>query len=264
MFTEHTLRTRLPIGGLGLPLHFFESVGSTNDVALNLAQGGAPHGALVVADTQTRGRGRGERRWLTPAGTSLAFSVLLRPRLGASEGAWGIGVAAALAVVEAMEVEGAEAAVKWPNDVLLGRRKAAGLLVDALWDGERLEAAVVGIGVNVLAGSAPPDDQVDFPATSLQAALGRAVDRSSLLLAVLEALARWLPRVGSGDLRQAWWQRMAYRDEWVSVEDRGKEMRGLLTGIDAGGGVILRTENGETVNVGAGAGRLRPIDKPPE
>jgi BirA family biotin operon repressor/biotin-[acetyl-CoA-carboxylase] ligase len=244
MFTEHTLRTRLPIGGLGLPLHFFESVGSTNDVALNLAQGGAPHGALVVADTQTRGRGRGERRWATPAGTSLAFSVLLRPRLGAAEGA--------------------EAAVKWPNDVLLGRRKAAGLLVDALWDGERLEAAVVGMGVNVLAGSAPPDDQVDFPATSLQAALGRAVDRCSLLLAVLEALARWLPRVGSSDLRQAWWQRMAYRDEWVSVEDRGMERRGWLAGIDAGGGVILRTENGETVNVGAGAGRLRPIDKPPE
>jgi len=199
MFTEHTLRTRLPIGGLGLPLHFFESVGSTNDVALNLAQGGAPHGTLVVADAQTRGRGRGERRWVTPAGTSLAFSVLLRPRLGAAEGAWGIGVAAALAVVEAMEVEGAEAAVKWPNDVLLGSRKAAGLLVDALWEGERLEAAVVGIGVNVLEGSAPPDDQVDFPATSMQAVLGRAVDRGTLLLAILEALARWLPRVGSGD-----------------------------------------------------------------
>lgn len=264
MFTEQTLRTRLPIGGLGLPLHFFESVGSTNDVALDLARGGAPHGALVVADAQTRGRGRGERRWVTPAGTSLAFSLLLRPKLDVVEGAWGIGVAAALAVVEAIEMEGAKAAVKWPNDVLLGRRKAAGLLVDALWDGERLEAAVVGIGVNVLAGSAPSDDQVDFPATSLQAALGRAVDRSTLLLTILEALARRLPRVGSSDLRQAWWQKMAYRDEWVSVEDRGTERRGWLTGIDADGGVILRTESGGTLNVGAGAGRLRPIDKPPE
>ena len=107
MFTEHALRTRLPIGGLGLPLHFFESVGSTNDVALDLARSGAPHGALVVADAQTRGRGRGERRWVSPAGTSLAFSLLLRPRLGAVKGAWGLGVASALAVVEAIEMEGA-------------------------------------------------------------------------------------------------------------------------------------------------------------
>ncbi|MBM3121201.1 MAG: biotin--[acetyl-CoA-carboxylase] ligase [Chloroflexi bacterium] len=258
MFTEHTLRTRLPIGGLGLPLHFFESVGSTNDMALDLAQGGAPHGALVVADTQTRGRGRGDRRWVTPAGTSLAFSVLLRPRLGAPQEAWGIGVAGALAVVDAMEMEGAEGVVKWPNDILLGGRKAAGLLVDALWEEDQLQAAIVGIGVNVLEGSAPPDDQVDFPATSLQAALGRVVDRATLLQATLEALARWLPRVGSADLRQAWWQRMAYRDAWVSVEDRGSETRGRLEGIDADGGVILRGESGETVYVGAGAGRLRP------
>jgi BirA family biotin operon repressor/biotin-[acetyl-CoA-carboxylase] ligase len=264
MFSEHFLRTRLPIGGLGQPLHFFESIGSTNDVALGLARSGAAHGTLVVADSQTHGRGRGARRWATPAGTSLALSLLLRPRLGVAGGAWAIGVAGALAVVDAMEMEGAEASVKWPNDVLLGQRKAAGLLVDALWEGEQLEAAVVGIGVNVLAGSAPPDGEVDFPATSLQAALGRAVDRGTLLLAIVEALARWLPRVGSGDLRQAWWQKMAYRDERVSVEDRGREWRGWLAGIDADGGVILRTEQGETVIVGAGAGRLRPIDKPPE
>ena len=264
MFTEEALRTRLPIGGLGLPLHFFESVGSTNDVALDLAQRGAPHGTLVVADAQTRGRGRGTRRWETPAGTSLALSVLLRPRLIAVEGAWGFGVAGAMAVVEAMEMEGAAAAIKWPNDVLVGGRKAAGLLVDAVWEGEQLEAAIVGIGVNVLDGSAPPDGQVDYPATSLQAALGRAVDRSTLLLAILEALARWLPRVGSADLRQAWWQTMAYRDEWVSVEERGRELRGRLAGIDADGGVILQTANGETMKVGAGGGRLRPIDKASE
>jgi BirA family biotin operon repressor/biotin-[acetyl-CoA-carboxylase] ligase len=264
MFTEQILRARLPIGGLGLPLHFYESIGSTNDVALELARGGSAHGTLVVADAQTRGRGRGEKRWATPAGASLALSVLLRPRLSAAGGAWGIGVAGALAVVDAMEMEGAVAAVKWPNDVLLGGRKAAGVLVDALWEGEQLGGAVVGIGVNVLEGSAPPDDRVDFPATSLQTALGRAVDRSTLLLAILEALVRWLPRVGSGELRQSWWQRMAYREEWVSVEDGGMERRGRLVGIDAGGGVVLRTASEETVTVGAGAGRLRPIDKPLE
>ena len=264
MLTEAGLRSRLPIGGFGLPLHLLASVGSTNDFALDLAAGGAPEGTLVVADSQTKGRGRGERRWQTRAGTSLAMSLVLRPRAVRPESAWGISVVGALAVSEALEMEGAVPAIKWPNDVLLGGRKVAGLLVDATWEGERLASAVLGIGVNVLDGSAPPDEDVDFPATSLEASLRRPVDRGTLLLAVLEALARWVPRLGSTTLREAWWQRMAYRDEWVSVEDAGRALRGRLVGLDAGGGVQLGLENGEQVTVGAGAARLRPIDRPSE
>lgn len=264
MFTEDGLRGRLPIGGLGVPLHFLASVGSTNDLALDLAHAGEPHGTLVVAEAQTRGRGRGGHQWKTRAGTCLAASVLLRPAQVLARGAWAIGVAGALAVAEAAEMEGALPAIKWPNDVLLGGRKVAGVLVDAVWQGDRLQAAVLGMGVNVLEGSAPPDGEVDVPATSLEAELGRRVDRGTLLLAMLESLSRWLPRVGGADLRQAWWRRLAYRDEWVSVEEGGQEVRGRLTGIDAHGGIELTSAGGIPVRVGAGAGRLRPIDKPLE
>jgi BirA family biotin operon repressor/biotin-[acetyl-CoA-carboxylase] ligase len=163
-----------------------------------------------------------------------------------------------------LETEGAAPRIKWPNDVLLGERKAAGLLVDASWEAERLVHAVLGIGVNVLAGSSPPDEEVDFPATNLEHVLGRSVDRGTLLLAVLESLARWVPRLGSASLREAWWQRMAYREEWVSVETAGREVRGILTGIDAAGGVVLSLEGGEQVHAGVGASRLRPIDRAPE
>ena len=264
MLTEGMLRDRLPIGGFGLPLHVLPSVGSTNDVALGLAEAGAPEGTLVVADTQTRGRGRSGRLWHTPPGSALAMSLVLRPRSLRPETAWGISVAGALAVAEALETEGAAPSIKWPNDVLLGERKAAGLLVDASWEGERLSYAVLGIGVNVLAGSAPPDEGVDYPATSLEHELGRPVDRGTLLLATLESLARWYARLGTAGLREAWWQRMAFRDQRVSVWDGLHEARGRLTGIDAAGGVVLVLEGGERVIVGAGAARLRPIDRATE
>jgi BirA family transcriptional regulator, biotin operon repressor / biotin---[acetyl-CoA-carboxylase] ligase len=261
MLTESDLRGRLPIGGFGLPLHVLPSVGSTNDAAVDLAEAGAAEGTLVVADSQTRGRGRGGRPWQTRAGTALAMSLVLRPRQIRPEAAWGISVAGALAVAEALETEGAAPSIKWPNDVLLGERKVSGVLVDASWEGERLMHAVLGIGVNVLEGSAPPDEDVDYPATSLEHVLGRPVDRGTLLLAVLESLARWCGRLGSASLRDAWWQRMAFRERWVRVENAGREVRGRLIGIDAGGGVVLCLEGGERVHVGAGAARLRPIDR---
>lgn len=264
MLTEEALRGRLPIGGFGLPLHVLPSVGSTNDVALGLAEAGVLEGALVVADMQTRGRGRSGQAWQTLPGTALAMSLVLRPRQIRPETAWGISVAGALAVAEALETEGAAPSIKWPNDVLLRERKVAGLLVDASWEGERLSYAVLGIGVNVLEGSAPPDASVDYPATSLEHELGRSVDRGTLLLATLESLARWYARLGTVGLRETWWQRMAFRDQRVSVWDGREEVRGRLAGIDAAGGVVLVLEGGERVNVGAGAARLRPIDRAPE
>jgi BirA family biotin operon repressor/biotin-[acetyl-CoA-carboxylase] ligase len=264
MLTDEALRGRLPIGGFGLPLHVLPSVGSTNDVALGLAEAGAPEGTLVVAEMQTRGRGRSGQAWQTPRGTALAMSLVLRPGQIRPETAWGISVVGAVAVAEALETEGAAPSIKWPNDVLLRERKVAGLLVDASWEGERLSYAVMGIGVNVLEGSAPPDARVDYPATSLEHELGRPVDRGTLLLATLESLARWYARLGTMGLREAWWQRMAFRDQRVSVWDGREEVRGRLAGIDAAGGVVLALDGGERVNVGAGAARLRPIDRAPE
>lgn len=260
MLTEAGLRARLPIGGLGLPVYCLPSAGSTNDVALGLAESGAPEGTLVVAEAQTRGRGRGGSTWQTRPGTALALSLVLRPRAIKPAMAWGIGVAGALAVAEALETEGAEPSIKWPNDILLGGRKVAGLLVDGSWEGETLLYAVLGMGVNVLVGSAPPDASVDFPATSVEEQLGRPVDRAGLLLATLESLARWKARLGTMDLIEAWWKRMAFRDQRVSVLERGHEVRGRLSGVDATGGVILVLDSHERVTVPASATRLRPID----
>src|SRR5512137_455549 len=138
----------IPLSGLRI----FESLGSTNDEAASWIAGGAADWSLVIADEQTAGRGRGDTRWLTPKGTALAFSLVLRQPLPKAEHSARLAGLGALGVAEAFTVYSLQPSIKWPNDVLLDGRKTAGVLVESMWTGERLDASVLGIGVNVLAG----------------------------------------------------------------------------------------------------------------
>ncbi len=260
MLDSARLQAGLPVGGLGEPFHFLESVGSTNDDARDLAAAGAPHGALVVAEEQRAGRGRGGSRWHTPKGCALAFSLVLRPAgKPASAGLYsGLG---ALAVCRALEAWGLQPQVKWPNDVLLGGRKAAGVLAEATWQGADLACLVLGIGLNVKPGSLPRPEVLDFPATCVERALGRPVDREALLLAILRELAEWLPRVGEESFRRAWEARLAYRGMEVEVRRAGSVQRGRLLGLAPDGRLRLRQDDGGELLVAAGALHLRPVDK---
>jgi BirA family transcriptional regulator, biotin operon repressor / biotin---[acetyl-CoA-carboxylase] ligase len=156
---------------------------STNAVAADRARAGAPDGLVVVAEHQTAGRGRLGRSWETPAGTALTFSMLLRPSVPASSWPW-LPLLTGYALAEALSSHGYAAGVKWPNDVLIGERKVAGILV------ERVEtptgpAAVIGVGLN----TGMTADELPVPtATSLSLESGEAPDRTSLLLDVLAAI----------------------------------------------------------------------------
>lgn len=181
------------VGGcLGRPVRWFDAIGSTNDEAWAWARDGAPEGALVVADHQTQGRGRWDRAWVDRAGSSLMFSVVLHPH-GAIEAVSLLTTAAGLACAEAVEaVSGLRTGLKWPNDVTLGGKKLAGLLVESATLGGRVETAVVGCGVNV---HTPEDMLAGFAAgaTSISAAsgglgAGRPVGRAALLGAILASL----------------------------------------------------------------------------
>ncbi len=260
MLDELRIQASLPIGGLGLPLHVLQTVGSTNDYAARLARRGAPHGTLVVAEEQTAGRGRRGRRWLTPAGSGLAISLVLRPGdvSPISPAAW--NTLGALAVAEALRGMGGEASVKWPNDVLLGGRKVSGVLAEAAWKGEALEYLILGVGVNVLSGSVPPGGELEFPATSVEAEIGRPVDRHELLARIVWELAAWAPKTASDDWRRAVDERLAYRGQWVHVADESGEVRGRILGMAADGRLILDTGEGEPRHVGAGAATVRLID----
>ncbi len=261
MLSQKDLQSSLPVHGLGEPLYYYPSVGSTNDRAAELAEGGAPHGTLVVAEEQTRGRGRAGRSWFSPQGSALAFSLLLGPDGFNPAYSNVLGVLGALSVVEAVETRGGQALIKWPNDVLLDGLKVAGVLAEAGWVGGRLSHAILGIGVNVLQASAPDDRLLDFPATSLEISLGKKVDRQRLLLDILEGVGKWLPGLGSDELRRAWRDRLAFLGERVSVSNPDVAVVGTYSGIDSDGRIVLLDRDGEELRLSAGDLHLRVVDR---
>jgi BirA family biotin operon repressor/biotin-[acetyl-CoA-carboxylase] ligase len=245
-------------GGLWREIRVVAETGSTNDDVAAAARASAPEGLVIVAEAQTAGRGRFDRQWASPARAGLTFSVLLRPAPAVPVARWsGLPLLAGLAVQRAVaRLTGLDAALKWPNDLLLGpgRRKAAGLLVQAAG-----EAAVLGVGLNVTTTAAELPDG----ATSLAVEGAHGIDRGRLLQAMLEQLARdyaaW--RAGGGDIGGAAGGEpllAAYlrvcdtvgRPVQVAQPD-GTVLAGVATAVDGIGRLVLRTASGD-VSVSAG------------
>lgn len=275
----HTIRKALdglPLGGMRI----FNTVDSTNSEAARWLEGGAPDLALVVADEQTAGRGRGNRRWFTPGGAALAFSVVLKGVLGQADEAnlTHLTALGALALCEALEAGyQLPAEIKWPNDVLVDGRKLAGVLVEAHWLGERLAGVILGIGINIAPEAVPPAEALLFPATCVNACLAtrrpgyEIAERGQLLRQTLEALLHWRNEVGSTRFLAAWEERLAYREAWVEIwQDLASaesphafaRYSGRLEGLNADGSLRLREHQGSIRNVSMGELRLRPAEAP--
>jgi BirA family transcriptional regulator, biotin operon repressor / biotin---[acetyl-CoA-carboxylase] ligase len=257
----HTLTRTLDGLGLG-EIRFAEQVSSTNEVGMMWLGQGAPDLSLVVADEQTAGRGRFDRRWVTRPGAALAMSLILRPTSADAERLRLFSALGAFGVADALEGLYALAPqIKWPNDVLLNSRKVAGILVETAWTGDRLEGMVIGIGVNVSPQAVPPPEEVQFPATSVEDALGRAADRWELLREMLSRLVYWRGRVGSPEFYAAWDGRLAFRGEWVHIvsgyDTRG-DLEGRILGINPDGSLRLANPEGHELCVDIGDVHLRP------
>lgn len=270
--------TRLDAALAGLPLgavRFLERTGSTNDDAERWAAEGAPDLALLVADEQTEGRGRLGRRWYTPPGAALAFSLVLRPdwldqvsempaRLMQVTALGALGICAAIE-----NLYGLRAEIKWPNDVLLGGRKVAGILAETHWSGNTPEAMILGLGMNVSLAAVPDDEESIFPATCLEAAVRKDVDRMELLRAVLAGILHWREQVGSMGFLHAWDGRLAFKGEWVQVHTlldntagtgQSPHVReGQVLGLDAQGCLRLRDRSRRGFKVCTGEVRVRKL-----
>ena len=172
---------------LGKSFRFVPSTGSTSDDALAWAKAGAPHGAVVVSDEQHAGRGRAGKSWQSPAGVNLYFSCVLRPDLAAKDVA-PITLSAGLALARALEAYKVKAQLKWPNDLYVEASKLAGILTEMTTQGQNIQAAVVGVGLNV--------NQLEFPAglgaTSLALLRGESLPRQSILDDILVELEKVL------------------------------------------------------------------------
>src|SRR5512147_472545 len=168
--TPLELRPLLNTHDIGQVLHHFEVISSTNDHARELAEEGAGHGEVVIAESQTGGRGRRGRPWVSPPGRNAYFSVILRPDLPPSR-APELTLLASVALCDALRQANVPAAIKWPNDLLVGDRKIAGILTELASEPERVHWAVVGIGVNVNAAAE------DFPAELRDVATSVRIER---------------------------------------------------------------------------------------
>lgn len=241
---------------LAHPIYLVHQISSTNDQARQMAEAGAPEGLLLVAEEQTAGRGRAGRRWLTPPGTALALSLVLRPTLPAALGAR-LTMLAGVAACEAVElVAGVRASLKWPNDVLIGGRKVGGILVESALRDEDLEFAVLGLGLNV--SWAPPPEQVDYPATCVDAEAGRAVDRLKLLRALLAGVEARYSVLAGPALFDDWRARLETLGRPVVVQLDSETWTGQAEAVEADGALLVRTEAGALRRVLAGDVRVRP------
>lgn len=242
-------------------LSFHQTIGSTNEEALQLAEEGAPHGTLIVADAQTAGRGRSGRSWITLPGTSLAFSLILRlPDIQGEHWLRMFGMSA-MSIANALDHFGLAAQIKWPNDVLLEGKKVAGILISNTWDGEVIEYSIIGIGVNVTQESIPQDVALDFPAISIEGALGRAVDRVELLTAILHQLAMQYGRMDTQEFLEEWRNKLAYLNQQVQVKLVDGEIAGKLLGLTPKGELTLLGPDNRVLTVGIGDMTLRPSIK---
>jgi BirA family biotin operon repressor/biotin-[acetyl-CoA-carboxylase] ligase len=166
---------------------------------------------------------------------------------------------AALAVVDALQTRGLVAQIKWPNDVLLNGHKMAGILVESVWSGEEVDCLVVGIGMNVLKGSVPSVELLQFPATSLEESLGPSVEREKILHDILAGIIALRPHLGADSFIASWEKALAFRGEQVQVEEgNGNQVTGKLLGLESDGSLRLGDEQGKSITVRFGDVRLRP------
>jgi BirA family biotin operon repressor/biotin-[acetyl-CoA-carboxylase] ligase len=241
-------------------LHFAAVTGSTNADALAAARSGEPHGSVYFADEQLAGRGRADHAWQSAVGEGLYVSVLLRPpvpaaRLPLLPLAAGLAAAEAIRAVSSLTVD-----LRWPNDVLIGPRKAVGILVEAKTSGGAADFVVVGIGVNVHQRDFAPD--LATPATSLDLEAGAPGDRSSslgwkakrrvsrqdLLVALLKSLEREAQGLANPAAGVTIPERVAQASTWIRgrrVEVHGPQAcTGVTAGLDANGFLLVRTNDG--------------------
>jgi BirA family transcriptional regulator, biotin operon repressor / biotin---[acetyl-CoA-carboxylase] ligase len=234
------------LGRIGSTALFFDTVGSTNDVAASMAAAGDNEGAVVVADQQTAGRGRRGHAWFSPPGSGLYASVILTPgraRVDPMRATLLLTLAAGVALADAIESEtGLRVDLKWPNDLYAGRRKLAGILAEGSGRGSSVDAIILGFGINLQPMAYPP--ALADRATSLESELGRAVDRHAMLVASLIALGQRYDDLLDGrfDAILDAWRRRApsaagARVTWTTASGR---QSGITSGIDGHGALLVK------------------------
>jgi BirA family biotin operon repressor/biotin-[acetyl-CoA-carboxylase] ligase len=238
----------------------FSQIESTNDVATRMAESGAPAGSIVLADSQTGGRGRLGRSWVSPAGTGLYFSMVLRPALQPSD-LPKISLVAGYALCLAIEKEcGLRPGLKWPNDLLLNGRKFGGILAENIPSSSPL--VILGVGLNLNTPLSAFPSSLHQKATSLSAFSGEKYSRRKILGAAVNQLDIWMVRLEQGgfaEILSRWKERDVLKDKELAwLTPAGKKVTGISLGPDENGVLHIRDSTGKVHEVLSGDLSLTP------
>ncbi|MFC5714250.1 biotin--[acetyl-CoA-carboxylase] ligase [Thalassorhabdus alkalitolerans] len=253
LFTPDTvsaeeISSRLTTSIMGAQVHYEKSVPSTQEVAHKLARDGAAEGTVIVADEQTKGKGRLGREWFSPPGTGLWFSLLLRPDIPPQQ-APQLTLLTAVAVIEGIEeATGVKAEIKWPNDLLVQGRKIAGILTEMQSEPDRVQAVIVGVGINVNQEKSSLPEDLQSIATSLAIEKGTPFHRADVLTSVLKRYEYWYQHFlheGFDRVRRRWEAlAISFGQKITARTVQGAEY-GTAKGITDDGVLILEKEDGE-------------------
>jgi len=243
-------------GALWKELIVHDSVESTNDLAMSLAaKKGITAGTVLVADRQTRGKGRLGRRWESPGGRNIYASLVIRPEL-APRDATMLTVLAAVAGARTIRKTGnIPVTIKWPNDLVIADKKLGGILTEVRADPDRINLAVIGIGINVNVLPADFPEQLRSDATSVRSAAGHAVARNDIIIQLLREFEYWygiLTTEGKKPLLHAWRKASSTLGRKVRIAIGNKTISGIADDIDDNGMLVIRMQSGECRNISAG------------
>ena len=249
------IRGGLKVQRLGTQFHYFKELDSTNSCARRLAEQGAREGEVVIAEQQAEGRGRLGRSWVSPPYRNLYASVILRPNL-APVCAPQITLMAAVALADTVASFIAESPkIKWPNDILIGGKKLAGILTESSCDSRRIEFVILGIGANLNFPRESMPDHIRERATSLMEVAGKSVSREIFVRRLIQDLDRCygiLEESGFDAIAPRWQARFGLRGKRVRVEMVDEVLIGKAVGIDPDGALLVEGDDGALQRVIAG------------
>ena len=240
---------------MGKKIHYFNTIDSTNSTAYQLALKGAQEGEVVIGESQEKGRGRLGRKWVSPPFLNLYLSVILRPKIPPHQASL-ITLMAAVATADAIEKYARlTPSIKWPNDLLLRKRKVAGLLNEIHSETDRIHFVILGMGINLNMDEEGFPREIRAKATSLKRETGRPISRKAFVSVLLEELERWYGiflKEGGSPLIKAWKARAQIEGKRVRVTSFGEVLTGRAVDVDSDGALILTTGDGERKRVVAG------------
>lgn len=249
------IRQTLKTGTIGKELLFFNEVDSTNDVAMQSGAKGLAEGLVVLSEGQSHGKGRMGRTWVSPKNVNIYISILLRPDIS-PQYAPVMTMMSAISTARAItEVTGLETTIKWPNDILIDKKKVSGILTEMNAEQERINYIVAGIGINVNMKKQDFPEDLRMPATSLAECLGKRVDRMNLLFALIKILEQDYDELKNGGIKsifRRWRKGCDILNRRIKVSLPGEEITGVAEDLTPEGGLIMRLDGREKRIIYAG------------